>query len=241
MKILVIDPVVLPSFQAMSQQYLQAQKLPGTQLDVIGLTKGPRSVETYYDEYYAAPEILRIVAERWRDYDAIMINCFADVALPACRELADIPVVGPGEASMFVAATLGTRFSIVSIGRNAGPKIRLRAEASGISAKISSIYGIDLGVVELDNDPSLTEKLIVHSSRKAIEQDGAEVILLGCTGMAPVARAVAEELKVPVVEPSATALRVAESLVSLGLKHSRKALYGRPNLQGIIGYGEGKS
>ncbi|HHW03874.1 MAG TPA: hypothetical protein GXX35_13890 [Thermoanaerobacterales bacterium] len=235
-KILVISPITTVHFSGMTEEYLEGIKSPATEVECVNIRKGPASIETFYDEAYALPEILRIVDEYKTKCDAIMINCFADPAVNAARELADIPVVGPAEASMALALMLGHKFAVISTLRNSGPWIELQARSYGIENRMAAAIGIDIPVLELKTDLKKTAAYLIDAAKELIKSKGAEVIVLGCTGMAPVADMIRKELNVPVVEPMAAAFKMAEMMADLGLKHSKVGLYMTPDKGKISGY-----
>lgn len=235
MRILVINPVTTKEWLEPDREYLQGLADKATEVEVIGLERGPRSLETFYDVAHAGPEILRVVREKSDEVDAIMINCFADPALDAARELTDKVVLGAGETSMAVAIQLGPRFSVISVLKNTASWVRMQAARLGVESKLASAIGVDIPVLDLGKDPERTVNAIVKSAREAIERDGAEVIVLGCTGMAALAAKVRERLDVPLIEPAATTLKMAEMLIKLGLRHNRGGLYLTPVLDKILG------
>jgi len=235
-KILVINPITTEEFNTNTREYLEQLKSPGFEVECININKGPASIETFYDEAYALPEILRIVDENKEKYDAIIINCFADPALHAAREIAEIPIVGPAEASMALAALLGHKFAVVSIFKNSGPWTELQVKSYGLEQRMAAAVGIDIPVLELETDLKKTTLYIVNTAKELVETKGAEVIVLGCTGMAPAAEMVKKELGIPVVEPLAASLKIAELLVDLNLRHSKEGLYMVPDKSKIIGY-----
>ena len=232
-KILVINPITTDSFNDMTKNYLEKIKSPDVEIEVVNIKDGPSSIETFYDEAFALPEILKTIDKYKLRCDAIVINCFADPAVNAARELTDIPVVGPAEASMMIALMLGHKFGVISTLRNSGPWIELQARNMGIEQRLAGAIGIDIPVLELGSDLKKTARYLVDAARDLIDSKGAEVIILGCTGMAPVARIVKEELEVPVIEPMATAFKVAELMISLNITHSKTGLYLNPDTNKI--------
>ncbi len=228
-KILVVDPITTDFFNDMTKNYLEEIKSPDVEIEVVNIKVGPSSIETFYDEAFALPGILKTVDEYKAICDAIVINCFADPAINAARELTDIPVVGPAEASMMIALMLGHKFGVISTFRNSGPWIELQARNMGIEQRLAGAIGIDIPVLELGKDLKKTTRYLVDAARDLIESKGAEVIVLGCTGMAEVAKIIKEEIEVPVIEPMATAFKVAELIISLKLTHSKTGLYMTPD------------
>jgi len=235
MKLLVIDPIVNKDFDEMTAKHLKSKVSAGTEVEIVSINKGPVSVETYFDEMFAAPDVLRILKENEEKYDGFFINCFADVGVPAARELTSKPVLGAGEGSFMVTAMLGVPFSVVSIGDNARNKISLRLHAYGLD-RFRSAVGIKETVLDLCKNLDDTVNMIVEYSRKEIEKYGSEAILLGCTGMAPAAKLVSEKLGFPVVEPGSAGIKALELLVGLGLSHSLGGIYCKAQPDKIIGY-----
>lgn len=236
MRILVISPVVSQELLKGDEEYFQRLADPGTDVEVASVQKGPTSIETFHDAVYAGPEILRLVRERHNAVDAIMVNCFADPAVDAAREITDKVVLGPAETSMSVALHLGAKFSVISILPNTAPWVRWQARKLGIELRLASAIGVDIPVLEIDESAEATVNEIVKAAELAIKRDGAEVIVLGCTGMVSVAQAVRERLSVPLVEPAATTFKMAELLIKLGLCHHRGGLYLSACYDKIHGY-----
>jgi len=235
MKLLVIDPVVNKNFDEITAKHLKIKVSASTELKIVSINKGPISIETYFDEMLAAPDILRIIKENKEKYDGFFINCFADPGIPAARELTSKPVLGAGEGSFMVTAMLGVPFSVVSTGDNAKNKIGLRLHAYGLD-RFRSAVGIKETVLNLNKNLDYTVNLIVEYSKKEIEKYDSEAILLGCTGMAPAAKMISEKLGFPVVEPSSAGIKALELLVKLGLSHNTRGIYCKAQPNKIIGY-----
>ena len=236
LKILIISPVVSQELLKDDKEYFQGLADSETNVVVMGLEKGPTSIETFHDAVYAGPDILRLVREKSDVVDAIMINCFADPGVDAAREMTDKVVLGPAETSMSVALHLGAKFSVISILPNTGPWVRWQARKLGIESRLASAIGIDIPVLGLEKDLEETAAQIVEAAKQAIKIDGAEVIVLGCTGMAALAERVRKQLCVPVIEPAAVTFKMAELLVKLGLRHHRGGLYLTASYDKIRGY-----
>lgn len=228
-RILVINPITTDLFINITKDYLEKIKSPDIEMDVVNVKSGPSSIETFYDEAFALAEILKVIDEYKDRYNAIVLNCFADPAINAARELTDIPVVGAAEASIMTALMLGHKFGVISTFRNSGPWVELQVRNIGAEQRLAGAVGIDIPVLELAKDLKKTAQYLIDAARDLIESKGAEVIVLGCTGMAPVAKILKEELEVPLIEPMATAFKVAELMISLNLTHSKTGLYMVPD------------
>lgn len=232
MKIYVIVPILKNEvLEEITYKELDNYKRKDTEISIVSLEKGPASIESAYDEEIAAPWILEKVKEaEERKFDAIIIDCMGDPALDAARELVSIPVIGPAQASMLLASMLGERFSIVTVLKNVVPLFWRSARKYGFESKLSSIRYVEVPVLEIEKKKVEVETKLINESKKAIEEDGADVIILGCTGFIGMARKMQETLHIPVVDPAPAALKLAESLIDLKLSISKLA-YPKPPLK----------
>ena len=232
MKLLVIAPL-LRRETGKSKTFFQQVVKTDTQVEIIHIEKGPHSIETYYDEAMAIPEVLRIAREHKDTCDGIMIDCFQDPGVNAVRELVDIPVLGPAETSMSVANLLAPKFSVVSVLKNSGPMIELQAQKLGFRSRLAAAVGVEIPVLGLEKDREKSIEEIARAAKWTIEEWGAEIVVLGCTGMASFAAEIQTKLPVPLIEPATTTLKMLELLVELGLRHSHTGLYMYPQLEKI--------
>ncbi len=228
MKVCVILPILKNDFfEEITEKEFKAFARPGTEITVVSLEKGPASIESMYDEYLSAPWTLeKVKSAEQEGYDAVIIDCMGDPALHGARELVDIPVIGPAEASMAMASIIGHKFSVVTVLQSVVPIFHNMVAAYGFRDRFASVRSIDIPVLELEKEEEVKEGLVVES-QKAIDEDGADLIILGCTGMIGMAEELGDKLGVPVIDPTAAALKMAESLVDLGLSHS-KLVYPKP-------------
>jgi len=233
-RILVINP---NTTQAMTDEIAAAARAvarPGTEIDCVSPAAGPRSIEGHADEAIAAYHALQTVAETRGRYDAYVIACFGDPGLYACREVADVPVVGIAEAAMHMACLVAHRWSIVTVLPRVEPFLAEAVHRAGLDAKCASIRCTPLSVLEIEADLERTKRLIVEHARRAIDEDGAEAILLGCAGLGPIDKAMEAELGVPVLDGTACAVTLAESLCAYGLETSRAKAFMRPEPKELV-------
>lgn len=155
------------------------------------------------------------------------------MAVDAAREITDKPVLGAGEAAFWLAAAAGVPFSIITIGDNARNKMAYRFRELGCSRFVSGI-GIPEGVLELNISPERTAEHIIEAANKERERYGAELIVLGCTGMIEVAKLVAKSLPCPIIEPTSAGIKMLETFVSLGISHPRGGKYMIKPSQSVI-------
>jgi len=229
MKIMVINPNTSESMTNHLRQELTRMKRPDTELTVVCAERGPETIESAYDEAHAVPPTLELVKRANEEgYDAVVLACFSDPGLEAAKEISDIPVIGIEESTLHVAAMLGAKFSVVTPRKERIASRREHVHMRGMDHFLASVRSLDLSVAETDADPERTKKKVFQVGKLAVEEDGAEVIVLGCAGMAGYAPEMESKLGVKVLDPSAVALKVAEAMADLGLRHSKLGLFAAP-------------
>ncbi len=210
------------------ERYLGGLQQQGADVSYATLRIGPASIETETDAALAVPGILEQVALAQQDgVDAVIISCFGDPGLVAAREISNILVLGPGQTAMYVAALLGHTFSVISVVESVRPLIRNLARQYGVEHHLASIRVIDIPVLNILADTEVLHDALAKQAIQAITEDRADVIVLGCTGFLGMAEAVSLRLHkagfdVPVIDPAATAIAIAEALSRLGLYHSKR-------------------
>ncbi len=225
--------VVNPNTSREMTRHIEAELLKvkngDTKLDVVCPAHGPDTLECAVDEAHAVPEMLKLVQGAERDgADAVVIACFSDPGLDAAREAASIPVLGMGEAGIHAAAMLGARFTVITPVRRRIPTRIHQALHLVSSHRLASVRSLDISVARSESDPEGTVKALVRVAGEAVREDGAEVIVLGCAGMAGCTETLEREYGVVVVDPCAAALKFAEIFVRLGLRQSKLGHYAVP-------------
>jgi allantoin racemase len=216
--------------------YVRSQVEPATSIDIAVPSRGPGSIESRYDSAMAVPLLLEAVMKAETDgYDAVVISCFGDPGLDACREIVSIPVVSSGQASMHVAAQLGARFSVISPKDGAGSRVLENPRKYGFLLNYASTRGSGLSVMDLARDRQRTVDRLAEVGGKAVQEDGADTLILGCMSMAfhDISRELQDRIGVPVVNPVQASLSLAELLVRAGLSQSRRA-YPKPDKLEIL-------
>jgi len=241
MKIRVIVPVTTKEFVAATGPQYAAAARPDAEISVVGLDRGPASLESDYEDALAVPDILaKVRAAEAEGTDAVIIDCMADPGLAPARELASIPIVGSAQAAMHLAAILAQRFSVMTVLERDIPLIDRLARLYGLESRLASARPVNIPVLELDRDRERLMEALVEQSARAVAEDGAHILFFGCTGMRGLAqrveRALAERgYPVPVIDPGMAALKLAEGLVDMGLSHS-KHTYPPPPPKEVVGY-----
>ena len=189
------------------------------QLVVVNIPHGPDSMESAYDEAIAAPYILQqVVSAEAEGCDAVVIDCAADPALRAAREISELPVVSAGEASYHAAMMVAGKFSVITVLPT--NEIGEHLDMYGFSGRVASIRSANVPVLALEDEQEAEEHLYA-AARKAVDEDGAQAIVLGCTGMMAMRDSLEKRLGVPVIEPYSAAVQFAASLVRMKLRQSR--------------------
>ncbi len=228
MHIRVINPVITTRWEENTRRTYTNAARSGTQVSVVSLDWGTASIECYRDEALAVPDILaKVLQAEGEGADAVIIDCMDDPGLYAARELVSIPVVAPAEASMHLAAMLGHRFSVLTTLERDISMVEDQAARYGLSAKLASVRALNIPVLALSDDGEATLRVLIEVSEQAVREDGAHIIIPGCTGLAGLAPRVQTGLaergcEVPVLDPPSVAMKLAESLVDLGQAHSKR-------------------
>ena len=201
---------------------------PGT--EVVGFTPafGAPSIEGHYEEEFAIISFLQTIRAHASEFDGVILACYGDPGLYACREISPVPVVGIAEASMLMGCTVAHRFSIVTVLPRVKPMIANAVRLHGLESRCASIRTTPLSVLDCEEDPERAVAELVAAAKLAVEQDEAEAILLGCGGMGPLDERISAELDVPVIDGIPCAVKLLEGISDYGLRTSRAAAFKEP-------------
>jgi allantoin racemase len=229
MKIMVINPNSSVDMTNHIRKTLEGIKRPETELIVTCPDKGPVAIESAYDETLAAFYSMDLVKKaNMENYDAVIIACFSDPGLAAMKEISDILVVGIQETSLHVSSMLGNKFTILTPMKKRIPSKYNDVWRNKLSNNLASVRELGMTVTETDEKPDLAQKRIMEVSKQAVEEDGAEVIILGCAGMTGYAEKVAKDLNIVVIDPTSVAFKYVEAMAEAGVMQSKRALYAHP-------------
>ena len=229
MRILVINPNSSVEMTESIRDALERIKRKDTDAEVVRLEGAPISIESATDGAMSVPALLERV--RWANrecFDAVIIACFSDPGLEPAREVSEVLVLGIQQTTLAVATMLGHKYTILTplssrIASKEQDVRRFRLDAS-----CASVRALDLSVSQTEEDPELTKRRVKEVARAAIEQDGAEIVILGCAGMVGYADELEKELGIVVLDPTSVTLKVAEGLAELGIRHSKRGLFAVP-------------
>ena len=239
-RILWINPVdESASFNRPITEFINSEMRADTQVDVVGLKRGPRDLNyCYYGALILVDTIHQVKRAEKEGYDAAIIGCFNDPGLWEAREITDrIVVAAPAEASMLIAAGLGHRFSIIVSDDKSIPKMYEIVVNNGLINRLASFETVDLGVNDFQKDKTEALQRIHKVAERAVHEKLAEVIILGCTMQFGLYKKLQEDLKIPVIDGVLAALKYAELMIELrknfGWGHSKANSYKTPPISEI--------
>ncbi len=195
-----------------------------TFLSMECLNKSLVVIDSMLDVSLAAPEIIEMAIKAEAEgYDAVILYCFSDPAIEACREKLSIPVIGAGKSSILTACEVGYTFSLIVTQESRIPEKKMFVNSLGIEMnRLASIRHVDLSYDTIEKDRKKTLHQLYEVSKKCMDSDGAEVIVLGCLTFLGIAEELSKEIGIPVIDPGYNGVCAAESLVIQGLSHSKK-------------------
>jgi allantoin racemase len=232
MKIMVINPNTSKSMTENMRRSLLRIKRKDTELAVTCPDRGPETIDSSYDAALVVPPTLQLVQKaNVEDFDAVIIAAFSDPGLEAAREISNILVLGIEEVSLHMAAMLGAKFTVLTPIKNRIPHKYKEVQNYKLDPWLASVRTTDMTVAETDANPELAKLRILEAAHKAVEQDGAEIIILGCAAMVGYHEDISRELGVVVLDPTTVTLKICEALLDAKLSHSKKALFASPPIQ----------
>lgn len=232
----VITPIVSVGFR--DDTPLQNAVPAGCALSSVFLKNGPASVESAIDEVLAAPGVVDAALNAEADgIEAVVIDCMLDPGLDAAREAVAIPVIGCGEAGLKAAAEAGP-FSVVTVLDRQARAFRELAVRHGLGDRLMSVRGIGVSVLGLERDRPSSIEATIRECRRAVEEDRANAVVFGCTGMLgfadPVRDALGDRID-QVIDPLPHAVALAHKSVLAGVR-TDKALYPYPDPKPALGF-----
>lgn len=215
MKLLLINPNISTSVSELIRAEAVRTASPDTQIEVVTAAAGVAYIETRFEALLGAHAAAELSACHHKDFDAVIIAAFGDPGLQALREVLPVPVVGMTQAALASALLLGQRFSVIAISQRIQTWYREVIHSYGMAGNLASIRALNrplagINQVQQDHGPALLEL-----AEQAVEQDGADVIVLAGAPLAGLARSLAGRLPVPVVDGVSSAVQHAQSLVRL--------------------------
>ena len=245
-KIMVLNPVSIAAYDEFFAEIARCERFTDSEIHVTSLNQslGPiTNLEYRTYEAIVTADIIRATHQAAAEgFDAMVIGCFYDTALMDAREISgDMVVLGPCQASIEVALSLAGNFSVIAGQRKWFHQMERTIQEYGFGHALRSFREVGLNVIEFQQDHCVTRERLISAGRRAIEEDHAESLILGCTLEAGFYDELQAELGVPVIDPSIAALKAAEHAAVLkrqfGWKPSRRWCSAAPPSQEVASFG----
>ena len=215
MRILVINPNSTEAVTRGIDEAVEPLRMAGgPAIDCVTLKEGPPGIETQQHVDGVVQPLLKLVREKERDYAAFVIACYSDPGLHSVREVTKKPVLGISECGILTALTLGHRFGVIAILQKSIPRHLRYVGALGVTERMAGELPVDIPVVELSNEKKTFGRM-VEVGKTLREKHGADVVVMGCAGMARYRKPLQDEIGIPVVEPTQAAVSMAIGRVRL--------------------------
>ncbi len=234
MLICVVNPNTTASMTRKIGSAAAAAASPGVDVRAVNPEFGPPSIEGYFDEAFSVPGLLAEIAKA-PDADAFVVACFDDTGLEAARCATCAPVIGIGEAAFHLASLIADTFSVVTtLPRSIAPIERNLAKY-GLASRCARVRAADVPVLALEEEGSSARRAVEYEIFRALAEEKAEAIVLGCAGMTDLARDLEKKAGVPVLDGVACAVGLAETLARLGIRTSKRNTYAPPLAKAYAG------
>ncbi len=230
MKLLVVNPNSSETVTAAILESSRRGAAPGTELIAVTTKGGTRNIDSAFGDYLSGAYMLRTCLEAVKLHrpDAVVLAGFGRVGIDALKEALTIPVVSISEASMAIAALLGHRFTTLTMLDQFIPYQQDLVRLYGFEAKCASVRSINVNVEQCVTNREETLRQLKAEIQKVVAEDRAEVVILACAGLCGYDEELSRLAGVPVLDPVAVGVKVAESLVALGVKHSKIRKFAHP-------------
>ena len=201
----------------------------GPEVELVALTaaRGPRSIESAADDAIAAAEVVRLVAEH-PELDCIVIGCFGDPGVTAARELTPAPVVGIGEAAYRAALMVARRFAVITTLARGVPDLEDGMERLGVRASCVGVLPLEIPVERQGGEFPDSLEAIIATGTKAVNELGAEALVLACGAMTAGETAVSVRVGVPATTGVAVGALFAHALWRAGMRTSKVGSFAPP-------------
>lgn len=217
MKILIINPDygMTQEEMALRCRILEEYTAPDTQLAMVCPQSSDVELNSALDVVLAAPEIVQLAANGQNaGFDAVVLYCFSDPVIDACREALRIPVIGGAQASCLAALNVCRSFGVILADEARLPEKKLFLRTLGVSPeRIGQIAAVNLNGISPWADRETTFKKLLACGQKMMRETHTEAIVLGCLSFLGLAEPLSRVLGIPVIDPAVAAVTTAESIV----------------------------
>lgn len=203
--------------------FLKKYSFPGTEVVVRKVGRGTESIESRLDEVYSSvPSIDEVLWAEKEGFDACVVGCAGDAGVAVAKEVAKIPIIGPGEASILIARLVGERIAFLTTLPERIPSVEERV-ARLIPSNKYFIYPCNIPVLEIPKNPDRTIAVLTDIIERSKKQDRADTAILACLSMRGMAGPVQEKVKIPVIDPTIAAVTMAQAIVQMKLTQAKGA------------------
>jgi len=215
MRILVINPNSTEAVTRGIDEAVEPLRMTGgPAIECVTLKEGPPGIETQQHVDGVVQPLLKLVREKEGQYAAFVIACYSDPGLHSVREVPRKPGLGISECGILTALTLGHRFGVIAILQQSIPRHLRYVGAMGVTERFAGELPVGIPVVELSNQEKTFGRMVAVG-KELRERHGADVVVMGCAGMARYRKPLQDEIGVPVVEPTQAAVGMAIARVRL--------------------------
>ncbi len=214
-KILVINPNSTEAVTRGIDEACAPLRMPGgPEIDCVTLKEGPPGIETQQHVDGVVAPMLNLIKRKEKQYAAFVLACYSDPGLHSLREATKKPVLGISECGILTALTLGQKFGVIAILKQSIPRHLRYVGALGVTERLAGERPVGLRVTELSNGRKTLARMI-EVGVALRDTDGADVVVMGCAGMARYRKPLKDEIGIPVVEPTQAAVAMAIGRVRL--------------------------
>lgn len=228
MKLLLINPNTSDTVSDLIRIEAQRSASPGTEIEVLTAPFGVAYIETRFESLIGAYATAQLAAEHHARFDAVVVAAFGDPGLAGLREVLPIPVTGLTEAALASAHLLGNRISVIAISQRIQAWYREVIKANGFCSRLASIRALDRPLSSIGGIQDAHAQALKILAERAVDEDGADVIVLAGAPLAGLARTLSGQLPVPVVDGVSSAVRHVETLMALQPGLARRGSFAPP-------------
>jgi allantoin racemase len=228
MRILLVNPNISESVSELIAAEARRSASPGTEIHVLTAPFGVAYIETRFEALLGAYAAAQLACEHAAHHDAVVVAAFGDPGLAGLREVLPVPVTGMTEAALASAHLLGHRISVIAISQRIQAWYREVIESYGFGSRLASIRALDRPLSAIAGVQQEHAQALKALAERAVDEDGAEVIILAGAPLAGLARSLQGQLPVPVVDGVSSAVRHAETLAALQPGRARRGSFAPP-------------
>jgi len=237
MKLLVINPNISQDVTRLIENEASRSIRSATELTMATARFGVAYIETRAEALIGGYAAMQIAAEHYEQHDAIVVAAFGDPGLNALREIMPIPVVGMTEAALMSACQHGGRFSVIAISQRIQAWYRECIASHGLEGRLASIRALDEPLQHIGRVQENQGERLIELGRRAVKEDGADVLILAGAPLAGLARSVSDRMPVPTIDGVTCALIQAQAMVDMAARTPSAGSYTQPPTKPCQGLG----